>query len=63
MKQVHWRWMNSDLHTLSETEVQRLLFMEIDGAKRPAVVVRLHARYTRLRADRERAELLKGLKR
>lgn len=63
MKKLAWRWMNEDLHKLSETEVMRLLHMEVDGAKREHIVVRLHARYCRLRADRERAELLKGLKR
>lgn len=62
MKQVNWHWMNEDLHKLSETEVQRLLYLECDGKKRPHIVTRLHARYSRLRADRERSELLEGLK-
>ena len=37
MKRVHWRHLNSDLHRLNESQVQRLLHMELDrhgGAER-----------------------------
>lgn len=61
MKQIHYRWMGRELHKLTEHQVKRLLFMEMDGAKRRAVVIRLHQRYCALRAKREREALMKEL--
>lgn len=61
MTRVHWRWLTSDLKTLSEAEVKRLLFMEVDNEKRRDIVIRLHQRYCALRAKRERAELLQQI--
>jgi len=58
VKQVHWRWMGRELHKLTENQVTRLLYMEMDGARRPGVVVRLHQRLCILRAKREREALM-----
>ena len=58
MKQVQWRWMGRELHKLTENQVTRLLYMELDGARRPRVVVRLHQRLCILRAKREREALM-----
>lgn len=61
MKQVHWRWMGRELHKLTENQVTRLLYMEMDGARRPRVVVRLHQRLCILRTKRERDALMAEL--
>jgi len=58
MPQVHWRWMGRELNKLTELQVTRLLYMEMDGARRPRVVVRLHQRLCILRAKREREALM-----
>jgi len=58
VKQIHWRWMGRELNKLTELQVKRLLFMEMDGARRPRVVVRLHQRLCILRAKREREALM-----
>jgi len=61
MKQIHWRWMGRELNKLTELQVKRLLFMELDGAKRRHIVIRLHQRYCILRTQRERAAYLREL--
>lgn len=61
MKRIHWRWLNTDLHTLSEEQVLRLLHMEVDYEKRRDIVIRLHQRYCAMRAKRERAEWLRQI--
>jgi hypothetical protein len=50
--------MGRELNKLTELQVKRLLFMEMDGARRPRVVVRLHQRLCILRAKREREALM-----
>ncbi len=53
--------MGRELNKLTELQVKRLLFMELDGAKRRHIVIRLHQRYCILRAQRERAAYLREL--
>ena len=55
-----WRSLNTQLRSMSEAEVLRLLNEERDGAKRVTMLERLHQRYNTLRVARERLELLKG---
>lgn len=55
---LNWRDLNKKLPSLSEKEVHKLLVDEMDGARRVTVVIRLHQRFTALRATREREELL-----
>lgn len=55
-----WRSLNTQLRSMSEEEVLRLLNEERDGAKRVTMLERLHQRYNTLRVARERLELLKG---
>jgi hypothetical protein len=50
--------MGRELNKLTELQVTRLLYMEMDGARRPRVVVRLHQRLCILRAKREREALM-----
>jgi hypothetical protein len=55
---MNWRDLNKKLPELSEAAVQQLLQDELVGMRRGTVVVRLHQRFTSLRATRERDELL-----
>jgi hypothetical protein len=48
------------LASLSEAEVHTLLQEEIEGKKRATILIRLHQRYSTLRANRERSEILLG---
>lgn len=58
---LNWRDLNQQLSKMTEQDIKRLLDAELDGDRRSTVVVRLHQRYTALRATRERAELLAQL--
>lgn len=55
---MNWRELNKVLHTLDEDTVRRLLEDERKGEQRQSVLIRLHQRYTILRAARERVEIL-----
>ena len=54
-----WRALNHQLHALTEDEVLGLLDEEKTIHKRVVVLERLHQRYSTLRTNRERIELLK----
>lgn len=56
-----WRELNSKLSGMSEPELLELIESELKGAKRTTVLVRLHQRYTMVRAARERDEMIKAL--
>jgi len=53
-----WRSLNNELHSLSEQTVLELLNEERATARRSSILKRLHQRYTALRADRERIEIM-----
>ena len=55
---MNWRQLNQILPTLDEDTVFRLLEDERKGEQRQTVLIRLHQRYTILRAARERTEIL-----
>jgi len=55
---MNWREINQVLPTLDEATVRELLADERTGARRTTVLIRLHQRYTALRAARERQEIL-----
>ena len=55
---MNWRQLNQILPTLDEDTVRRLLEEERKGEQRQTVLIRLHQRYTMLRAARERMEIL-----
>lgn len=61
MTQTQYRALWRDLPKLTEEQVTRLLYKEMDGARRPRVIVRLHQRLCILRAKREREALMKEL--
>jgi DNA-binding transcriptional ArsR family regulator len=59
MKTMSWRALNAKLTKLTEKEVLTLLNEEREGEQRISTLLRLHQRYTILRATRERDEILK----
>lgn len=54
---VNWRWLNENMASLSETQVQELLDAELKGARRIAILKRLHQRVNVMRVARERKEI------
>jgi hypothetical protein len=61
VKEMSWRELNTLIHQLSELQLLRLLNDELNGLKRATILIRLHQRYTIVRATRERLEILRGL--
>jgi hypothetical protein len=56
---LSWRKLNKQLALLPEDQVLSLLNAERGGARRISILQRLHQRYTMLRAERERQEILR----
>lgn len=56
---MNWFELNAVLPLRDERQVQKMLEEEVTKHKRSSFIVRLHQRYTVLRAARERKELLK----
>jgi hypothetical protein len=59
---VNWFTLNAVLPKRNEQQVLAMLDEEVAVHKRPTFVVRIHQRYTMLRAQRERQELLERIK-
>ena len=59
---MNWFELNAVLPLKDERQVQALLNEEVKVHKRPTFIVRIHQRYTMLRAQRERKELLERIK-
>lgn len=62
MDKLSWRPLAATLSNLTEDEVLQLLNDEINIHKRSAHARRLHQRYTMLRAARERADIMRDMK-
>lgn len=60
---MNWFELNVVLPKRSEKQVLAMLNEEVKVHKRPTFIVRIHQRYTVLRAQRERKELLEEIKR
>lgn len=60
---MNWFELNVVLPKRSEKQVLAMLNEEVKIHKRPTFIVRIHQRYTVLRAQRERKELLEEIKR
>ena len=58
---MNWFELNAVLPLKDEKQVQVLLNEEVKVHKRPTFIVRIHQRYTMLRAQRERAEIMARL--
>ena len=54
----NWREINRMLPDLDENTIKKMLDEERVGEQRQSVLIRLHQRYTMLRAARERMEIL-----
>ena len=59
---MNWFELNAVLPLKDEKQVQVLLNEEVKVHKRPTFIVRIHQRYTMLRAQLERQELLERIK-
>lgn len=62
MGKLTWHAMCKRLTSMTEEEISDLLEEEVTEHKRPAMVRRLHQRYSTLRAARERAVLMEEIK-
>ena len=60
---MNWFTLNAVLPKRNEKQVLAMLEEEVKVHKRATFVVRIHQRYTVLRAQRERKELLEEIKR
>ena len=56
-----WLVLNASLMEMNEDECRDLLKMEKRRKKRPCVLFRIHSRFNRLRAARERRELKQAM--
>lgn len=56
----NWRRLNDALLDLPLPEVLKLLEVEVEGRRRPSVVMRLFGRFNHLRSTQERDQLLSG---
>jgi hypothetical protein len=56
-----YREMMRALGTMTETDIEQAIAVELATERRLSVIERLHQRLCMLRYRRERAELLKGL--
>lgn len=54
----HWKQLGVVLPNLGERDVHRLLCWELANRRNKSILVRLHQRWTALRAARERKDLL-----
>ena len=58
---IPWRKLHAGMHGFSEADIQAMLDAEMAQYKRPEIARRLHQRLCKLRAVRERAELMERL--
>ena len=58
----NWHDLNVLLTMRDERQVKAMLDEEVSVHKRPTYLVRIHQRYSTLRAQRERQELLERIK-
>ena len=61
MAKLTWHQVCAKLTSMTEEQISDLLAEEIAQYKRPAIVRRLHQRFSTLRAARERAEIMKRI--
>lgn len=58
MTKLTWREMQRILNHKTEDELREMIVQEFETFKRPTILTRLHQRFTILRAQREREELV-----
>ena len=59
---MNWHELNVVLTMRNERQMKAMLDEEVSVHKRPTYLVRIHQRYSTLRAQRERQELLERIK-
>lgn len=57
---MSWRDLLEKLPKMGEDDLREAINYEVATYKRKVVITRLHQRYSRLRADRERQMLISG---
>ncbi len=57
-----WHTLNEFLGDLREDQIKELIYWELENKRREDVIERLHQRYSKLVASREREELLSQCK-
>ena len=53
-----WRDMHRIINHKTEDELRQMIVEEFETYKRPTILIRLHQKFTMLRAQREREELI-----
>lgn len=53
-----WRDMIRVINHKTEEELREMIVQEFETFKRPTILIRLHQKFTMLRAQREREELI-----
>lgn len=59
---TNWDLLNDHVNDMSEKELQAAINVEVSYDRRKHFLIRLHARYCKLRNARERTELLRVCK-
>ena len=59
MKHLSWRQLLVTLNQMTEDEVLEMLNAERQGPRRASILERLHMKYSVLRTNRERIEIMK----
>lgn len=55
---LNWRTLNENINSFSEEELKEMIYAELQDRKRSSILERLHQRFTVVRANRERLEIL-----
>jgi plasmid maintenance system killer protein len=55
---LNWRNLNENITSFSEDELKQFIIDELKNRKRSSILNRLHQRFTVVRANRERMEIL-----
>lgn len=53
-----WRDMHRVINHKTEEELREMIVQEFETYKRPTILIRLHQKFTMVRAQREREELI-----
>lgn len=57
---LSWKEMVERINESDEETLRELINAEVESYKRPTIIYRMHARYSKLRARRERFEMMMG---
>lgn len=60
MEQMTWEQLMADISKMKEEELKALINYELSTTRRKSFIERMHQRYSKLRAKRERDNLFNG---